>query len=160
MTISIGPAHTGAALADVRTLLLEYADSLGIDLDYQGFDAELAGLPGAYAPPRGSLLLAHAGERPIGCVAVRPLQSEICEMKRLYVRPEARGTGLGRRLAEAAISAAAAAGYRSMRLDTLASMAEARGLYESLGFRPIPAYRNDPLTGLVYLALDLGRGEG
>lgn len=139
-----------------RTLFLEYADSLGVDLCFQDFGTELAGLPGDYAAPRGALLLALDGENRLGCVAVRPLQwPEVAEMKRLYVRPAGRGQGLGRRLAEAAIDFARETGYSAMRLDTLPEMIGAIALYESLGFRGTDAYRFNPVEGTRYLELDL-----
>jgi putative acetyltransferase len=157
---SIEPALDDSSLAEVRVLLEEYAASLGIDLAFQGFDAELAELPGAYGPPAGRLLLARVDGRAAGCVAVRPLESGLCEMKRLYVRPAYRGSGLGRRLAEEAVREARAAGYQAMRLDTLDTMAAARGLYGTLGFRPIAAYRHNPVPGAEFLELDLRRAEG
>jgi GNAT superfamily N-acetyltransferase len=142
-----GPAD----LDEVRALFREYAASLPFALDFQDFEQELAELPGAYAPPRGVLLLA----RDAGCVALRPIDATVCELKRLYVRPSARGTGLGRRLVEAIVTEARALGYSSMRLDTTPSMAAAQSLYEQIGFREIPPYRPNPVPGARYLELDL-----
>lgn len=139
----------------VRALFMEYAQSLGFSLCFQGFDKELATLPGAYAPPRGRLFLAQIGGDVAGCVGLRPLGEGRCEMKRLYVRPAFRGNGLGRRLAETAIAEARAIGHPRMVLDTLDSMAAARRLYASLGFREIPAYYDNPLNGVIYAELAL-----
>jgi GNAT superfamily N-acetyltransferase len=122
-------AQSNDHLLAARKLFMEYADGLGVDLCFQGFQQELDGLPGDYAPPDGRLLLAIAGNQPVGCVAVRNLGDGICEMKRLYVRPGHRGRGLGRRLAEAIIAEARAIGYRKMRLDSLTSLKEATVLY-------------------------------
>jgi GNAT superfamily N-acetyltransferase len=151
----IRPATTAADLAAVRELVREYADSLGFNLHFQQFEQELADLPGGYGPPGGCLLLAMAAGIPGGCVGVRPLEGEICEMKRLYVRPQARKSGLGRALAEAAISFGARAGYERMRLDTLPTMDQARALYAALGFTPIPPYRYNPIPDTLYLELKL-----
>ena len=139
----------------VRQLFTEYIDSLGIDLFFQDVDAELADLPGKYAPPRGTILIARlaAGDA-VGCVALRPL-SGICEIKRLYVRPQARHQDVGRRLAEAIVNAARAMGYTRAVLDTLPSMRAAQALYASLGFRPTEPYYRNPVPGTIYLALDL-----
>jgi ribosomal protein S18 acetylase RimI-like enzyme len=155
MSSDIADAHSGDLLLEARALIEEYAASLGIDLEFQGFDAELASLPGDYAPPGGRLLLARVDGQSAGCVAVRPLDAGLCEMKRLYVRPLFRGRGLGRELAEAAVSAARAAGHRAMRLDTLATMGAAQGLYQELGFRPIAPYRHNPHPGTEFLELAL-----
>jgi len=136
---------------EVRTLFREYAASLRFELAFQDFDRELAELPGPYAPPRGALLLARGA----GCVGLRPLAETICELKRLYVRPSARGTGLGRRLAEAIVAEGRKLGYTHMRLDTVPGMDAAQSIYGQLGFRPIAPYRPNPIPGAVFLELQL-----
>jgi putative acetyltransferase len=153
--IEIGEALDPAAIAHARILLQEYQEALGIDLGFQGFAAELETLPGDYAPPRGRLLLARDDDAVAGCVAMRPLTGETCEMKRLYVRPSFRAGGLGRQLAERVIAEARSAGYGRMYLDTLPTMAGAQRLYESLGFKDVPAYRHNPIEGTRFLGLDL-----
>ncbi len=146
---------------EARALFREYADWLAVDLCFQGFDEELATLPGAYAPPRGCLLLAGPAGAAIGCIALRPLAVADApdgtqgEIKRLYVKPAARGQGLGARLAEAIVDVARAAGYRELKLDTLDHMADARRLYERLGFVPCSPYYHNPLPGAVYLSRTL-----
>jgi len=160
MPYRIVEAEGAEGLALVRQLFVEYAASLEVDLAFQGFDEELAGLPGAYARPAGGLLLGYDGEEPAGCVAFRPLEPGIAEMKRLYVRPSARGAGWGRRLAEQVVSEARAAGYERMRLDTLPSMRAAIGLYLGMGFREIPPYRHNPVAGTRFLELDLRAPRG
>ncbi len=153
--VRIAQAVRPHAIARARALFEEYAMSLPIDLSFQNFAHELATLPGAYRPPAGRLLLAWAGPRAIGVVAVRPLERDICEMKRLYVMAEARGTGLGRRLVERAIAEARAMGYSAMRLDTLPTMASAIRLYHTLGFHEIAPYRDNPMVGALYLEVAL-----
>ena len=128
---------------------------LDIDLCFQGFEHEVAGLPGAYAPPRGRLLLALDGAVPAGCVALRPLAAATCEMKRLYVRPAARGRRVGRLLAETVLREARGIGYARMRLDTMPSMKEAIALYRSLGFLEIAPYCENPVAGALFMELSL-----
>jgi ribosomal protein S18 acetylase RimI-like enzyme len=135
----------------VRTLFREYGESLGVDLSFQGFDEELAALPGGY----DALLVARIDDRPVGCVGVRPIDPAVCEMKRLYVRPEGRGAGLGRALALAAIERGRGLGYERMRLDTLPTMGAAQELYRTLGFVEIPPYRHNPIAGSRFLELEL-----
>jgi ribosomal protein S18 acetylase RimI-like enzyme len=147
--------HGEEELPAVRRLFEEYAESLEVDLGFQDFERELRELPGEYAPPYGRLLLALEGDEPVGCVALRPYEPEVCEMKRLYVRPDSQGAGAGRRLAEAIVEAGRDAGYELMRLDTLPSMGAARGLYRSLGFEEIEAYRFNPVHGTTYFQLRL-----
>ncbi len=148
-------AEGAGDLGHVRELFLEYAATLDFDLCFQGFDGELAALPGAYGPPGGRLFLASVDGRLAGGVGLRPLQADISEMKRLYVRPEFQGLGLGRRLAEATIEAAREIGYRRMRLDTISTMTAAQALYRSLGFTEIPPYYDNPIEGVVYFELKL-----
>lgn len=148
-------AQPGPELAAVRDLFLEYAGSLNFSLCFQDFETELEGLPGAYAPPRGTLLLAQDGGEAAGCVGVRPLDAGRCEMKRLYVRGQYRGSGLGRQLAERAITFARGAGYRSMLLDTLPQMTAAVRLYRELGFMPCAPYYDNTPIGSSCLVLQL-----
>jgi putative acetyltransferase len=156
LTIRITRAVALDDLAAARELFLEYVNALGVDLGFQGFDAELAELPGRYAPPEGRLLLAWVEGELAGCAALRPLRPMTAEMKRLYVRPRFRGVAVGRCLAESIIAEAHSIGYRSIRLDTLPSMDAARRLYQSLGFREIQPYTPNPVPGTAFLELDLG----
>lgn len=148
-------AHHAALVPAVRELFLEYVSATGVDLCFQNFDTELAELPGKYAPPEGRLFMAVANREHAGCVALRPLEKGVCEMKRLYVRPRFRGQGLGRSLASAVIAEARAIGYRTMRLDTLALMREAVALYRSMGFQAIAPYRYNPCADAIYFELNL-----
>jgi len=157
---AIGEALDAAAVAQCRELFIEYQQILGVDLCFQQFDRELAELPAAYARPRGRLLLARIAGEPAGCVALRPLSEGAAEMKRLYVRPDYRGMGLGRALAECVIDEARALGYGTLKLDTLPSMAEAWHLYAELGFVDTPAYNDNPVDGVRFLALALGALPG
>jgi GNAT superfamily N-acetyltransferase len=143
------PAHA------VRPLFEEYAESLPFDLCFQGFDLELAELPGAYGPPSGALLLASVDGGPAGCAGLRMLEAGTAELKRLYVRPAHRGHGLGRRLAAEAVAIARELGYGRLRLDTTPEMTAAHELYRSLGFQEIEPYRENPVPGTRYLELAL-----
>lgn len=158
-TIEFLTPATPEQLAATRLIFQEYADQLGVDLCFQNFEAELAGLPGDYAPPQGCLLLALLDGEIAGCCAMRPLETvdypNACEMKRLYVRQGFRGLGLGRQLAEAVLDAARIAGYHSVLLDTLNDMEAARALYEDLGFKDIPPFYHNPIAGAHYLKADL-----
>ena len=146
--------ESGPALDEVRALFVEYGQSLNFDLCFQSFDEELRSLPGPYAPPAGRLMLARLDGNAAGCIALKPLAPGICEMKRLYVRPEFRGQQLGKMLVTHVIDGARRAGYTAMRLDTIAgAMDHAVALYRSLGFRDIPPYYADPIPNAVYLEL-------
>jgi putative acetyltransferase len=145
----------GPDLEEVRTLFREYADGLGVDLCFQGFDAELAGLPGDYAPPSGTLVLARIDGAVAGCVAAHRWDADACEMKRLYVRDAFRGTGCGGALVRHVLDWARNGGFQRIVLDTLPSMASAQRMYERLGFRETEPYRPNQVPGARYLALDL-----
>jgi putative acetyltransferase len=153
--IELTPVTGGADLGEVRALFREYADGLGVDLCFQGFDAELAGLPGDYAPPDGMLVLARVDGALAGCVAAHRWDGGACEMKRLYVRDAFRGTGCGGALVRHVLDWARSRGYRRIVLDTLPTMADAQRMYERLGFRETEPYRPNPVPGARYLALDL-----
>lgn len=155
MTMLLMQAESPQQIAKARELFREYSTALGIDLCFQNFEAELAGLPGAYAPPEGRLLLAFEEDRLAGCVALRKLGDGICEMKRLYLRPGFRGQGAGRRLALAIIDEARHIGYDKIRLDTLPVMQSAIALYRSLGFKEIEAYTINPVPGALFLELQI-----
>jgi putative acetyltransferase len=151
--LQIVAVATGDLLNEARILFEEYAASLGIDLDFQNFSDELRRLPGEYVPPAGRLLLAQWHGETAGCIALRQLGTDICEMKRLYVRPRFQGLGIGRSLAEAVINEARTIGYARMRLDTLPSMTRARAMYAALGFRDIAPYRYNPIEGTAFMEL-------
>ena len=154
--LSLRQAESPAQIAQARELFLEYAESLGFSLCFQNFDQELAGLPGDYAPPDGRLLVAEYRSQLAGCVALHKLEPGICEMKRLYLRPQLRGRGVGRALAESVIAEARTIGYRKMRLDTVAPvMPNAVAMYRRLGFVEIEPYRPNPIDGALYMELAL-----
>jgi putative acetyltransferase len=148
-------ALDAADIGACRVLLEEYQRGLGVSLCFQGFDRELAALPGDYAAPRGGLWLATVANIPAGCVALRPLAGDAAELKRLYVRPAHRGSGLGARLARHAVEAARSAGYGVLKLDTLPSMGDAQRLYGRMGFTDTPPYNDNPVDGVRFLALSL-----
>jgi putative acetyltransferase len=154
--LTLTQAESPAQIAQARELFLEYAQSLGFSLCFQNFDKELAGLPGDYAPPEGRLLLAEYEGQLAACAALHRLEPRICEMKRLYLRPQFRGKGLGRALAERIIAEARQIGYRRMRLDTVEPvMKDAVAMYRKLGFTEIAPYRPNPIAGAMYMELEL-----
>ena len=154
--LALRQAESPVQIAQARELFLEYADSLGFSLCFQSFDQELASLPGNYAPPDGRLLLAEYRGQLAGCVALHKLEPEVCEMKRLYLRAQLRGRGVGRALVEAVIAEARMIGYQKMRLDTVEPMMpNAVALYRRLGFREIHPYRPNPIAGALYMELVL-----
>jgi ribosomal protein S18 acetylase RimI-like enzyme len=153
--IDIATARIPEDLPVIRQLFLEYAESLGFELCFQDFDTELAQLPGKYAAPEGRLLLAWVDGKPAGCVALRRIDQQRCEMKRLYVRPEMRSLKLGRLLAQRICDDARQAGYRSICLDTLPTMTAAVSLYTAMGFKPVEAYVFNPFEEAIYLGLAL-----
>jgi putative acetyltransferase len=146
-SVELVPAQEAGLVALARELFREYADAIGIDLEYQNFSAELAALPSPYVPPHGVLLIAQVDGGTAGCVALRRLDDRTGELKRLYVRPGYRSLGVGNLLVEAVIGAARGAGYSELRLDTLPQMASAQRLYRKLGFVEIPAYNDTALPG-------------
>ena len=154
--VSFTQAESPAQIAQARELFLEYAQSLGFSLCFQNFDKELANLPGDYTPPEGCLLLAECQGQLVGCVALHKLQEGICEMKRLYLRPQFRGKGLGRVLADRIIAEARQIGYWRMRLDTVEPvMKDAVAMYRRIGFREIAPYCSNPIAGALYMELVL-----
>ena len=156
--IRLEPARTADEIAAIRELFQEYAQSLGFNLCFQSFDTELASLPGDYAPPDGRLLLLTVEGIPAGCVALHGISPGVSEMKRLYLRPQFRGRGLGKLLTESIISEARQIGYERIRLDTVEPMMRAAvSIYRNLGFQEIPPYRPNPIAGALYLELALGK---
>ena len=154
--VTIIQASSAAQMAQARELFLEYASSLGFSLCFQNFDAELAALPGDYAPPSGRLLLAEWDGLLAGCGALHKLEADVCEMKRLYLRPQFRGKGIGRLMAERLIAEARGIGYGRMRLDTVGPvMKDAVAMYRKLGFKEIAPYRENPMKGTLYMELEL-----
>ena len=147
--------YSKKGIAIARKLFAEYAQSLGFPLDFQDFDSELEHLPGEYAPPEGCIFLCKIDDSITGCIALRKLDTGVCELKRMYVREGYRGKGIGRQLAEEGIKRAKEIGYKKMRLDTLRSMKIAIRIYEELGFKEIGAYRYNPLENAMYMELEL-----
>ena len=156
VTFDLQQAESTQQISAIRELFLEYANSLSFSLCFQSFESELSGLPGDYAPPDGRLVLAADGSRAAGCVALHKLESDVCEMKRLYVRPQFRGKGLGRVLAVRVVADAREIGYKRLRLDTVQPvMGGAVALYRKLGFQEIASYRDNPIEGALYMELVL-----
>ncbi|MEO8661910.1 MAG: GNAT family N-acetyltransferase [Bryobacteraceae bacterium] len=155
MPLTIEPASTRELLESAKELFREYSLTISAEVCIVDFAREVAGLPGQYGPPDGQLWVALHGHQLAGCVAVRRLEDGVCEMKRLFVRDTARGTGLGRRLVHVAIEWACQAGYREMRLDTLPKMEAAIALYQSMGFRNIPPYGAKPIPEALHFSLDI-----
>lgn len=153
--VRIESAESPELISTARELFVEYSKSIEVDLCFQGFQDELARLPGEYARPAGRLFLAFDGNKAIGCGALRPIDGYACEMKRLYICPVSRGKSAGGAMIDALISAAREIGYRRMRLDTLPLMETAIGMYRALGFKEIPPYRHNPIAGALYFELDL-----
>jgi putative acetyltransferase len=154
-TIELITNNSDGQLDEIKSLFQEYTASLGFDLCFQEYEKEYEGLPGEYAPPQGRLYLAKYNGASAGCVALRRLEENICEMKRMYVKPAFRGKGIGRVMAETVISVARDIGYKRMRLDTIDTMKEAITLYTSFGFKPIPPYRHNPIKGAYFMELVL-----
>jgi putative acetyltransferase len=152
---AVAEALDAESVEACRALFVEYQQGLGVSLCFQGFDDELATLPGNYSRPRGRLLIARIVGEPAGCVALRPLGENDAEMKRLYIRAQYRGMGLGRVLAECVIDEARALGYRTVKLDTLPGMGEAQALYRALGFVEAAPYNDNPVAGVRFMSLDL-----
>jgi len=158
--IKITRALTPEDILTAKALLQEYSGSLGFDLGFQKFDEELANFPGQYSPPGGRLYLAWYKSQAVGCVGLRKFEKRVCEIKRLYVKPDFRGKQAGGKLAKAAIRAAKTIGYEYIRLDTVPSMENANRLYRSLGFEPIDPYRYNPVEGAVFMELNLKEFKG
>ena len=152
---TVSPARTAIELTSAAALFRAYAKSLPVDLGPQGFSEELKSLPGPYAPPDGELLLAKRGDHVLGSIALKLLKPRVAEIKRLFVRPQARKTGVGKALVSAILNTAKERGYREIKLDTLSEMESAIALYKSFGFEPIPPYGSHPYPGLVTLGLKL-----
>ncbi len=156
--VTIARAESDSEIAEVRDLWREYWESIGLPLDFQGFGAELQGLPGVYGVTGGALLLARYQDQPAGTIALRRLDATSGEVKRLYLRPRFRGQGLGRRLLEAVIERAMAMGYECLYADTLPIMMEALSLYQRAGFERVEPYSNTPTPGAIYLKLNIDAG--
>ena len=154
---TVSPARTAIELTSAAALFRAYAKSLPVDLGPQGFSEELKSLPGPYAPPDGELLLAKRGDHVLGSIALKLLKPRVAEIKRLFVRPQARKTGVGKALVSAILNTAKERGYREIKLDTLPEMESAIALYKSFGFEPIPPYGSHPYPGLVTLGKTLGK---